>query len=534
MPDARKVHDTPVPRLGARVKFLTQTFAALVAYYYGYRIEQIGLPWNGVLDLGLWSIPVTVLWIVGLTNAFNLIDGLDGLASGVALIATLTLTGIALINQQVELAIVSSVLAGCLLGFLRYNFRPASIFLGDSGSLFVGFSLAVFSITTAQKATTAASMFIMILAFGLPIMDTLLAMARRFLQAAHVAQGNGKGKYRVLYLRGTSMFEADRDHIHHRLLRLGITHRNVVLVLYGVCAAAGCAALAVTAMRNVNTGLILLASGLATGFAVQKLRYSELQIFRSGALLPMTKLSILGYESFQGLMDVLMISAAYYLAWLIHSEGRFEAETKTALIQTLPALLLVKIVVFHAAGLYRIKWSHAGVPDMVRAVRAMVLGSLAVVALLNLCLPDRANLSVLIIDFFITGCFLLGVRFSVRVLDYHARSNPAGDRKALIYGAGRMGNLLVRELLSNSSHSVAIVGFIDEDPQKRKKMFHGYPVLGTQADIEAVIRQFGIQELIIAAGNLPDGRLSEIGKCCAQNGVTLRKFEMKLEEILPA
>jgi len=122
----------------------------------------------------------------------------------------------------------------------------------------------------------------------------------------------------------------------------------------------------------------------------------------------------------------------------------------------------------------------------------------------------------------------------VRVLDYHARSNPAGERKALIYGAGRMGNLLVRELLSNPSHSVAIVGFIDEDPQKRKKMFHGYPVLGTQADIEAVIRKFGIQELIIAAYNLPDDQLSEIGKCCARNGVTLLRFEMKLEEILPA
>ena len=129
--------------LGARVKFLTQAPAACAAMYFGYMIDRLDLPWGTSIHLGLWGMPVTLLWIVGLTNAFNLIDRLDGLANGVAFISSLTLMGIALLGQNIELALLCAALAGCLLGFLPYNFHPASIFLGDSGSLFLGFTLAV-------------------------------------------------------------------------------------------------------------------------------------------------------------------------------------------------------------------------------------------------------------------------------------------------------------------------------------------------------------------------------------------------------
>jgi UDP-GlcNAc:undecaprenyl-phosphate/decaprenyl-phosphate GlcNAc-1-phosphate transferase len=350
--------------LGARVKFLTQALAACTAMFFGYVINRLDLPWGISINLGMWSIPVTLLWIVGLTNAFNLIDGLDGLANGVALISSLTLMGIALLGQNAELALICSALAGCLLGFLPYNFHPASIFLGDSGSLFLGFTLAVLSITTSQKSTVAVSILIPVLAFGLPIMDALLAMIRRFLRAMHVWETTGQGTYRVFFMRGKAMFVADRDHIHHRLMRLGIYHRNAVIFLYAICAAMGIAALVTASYRNINTGVVLAAIGVAVVLGIRKLRYEELQFLRNGSLIPLSRFPVLGYESFQIPIDLVMVSLAYYLTSWLRQDGVFEGQTKMTFIATLPAMLLTKIVVFHLSGLYRIQWRQAGVPEM--------------------------------------------------------------------------------------------------------------------------------------------------------------------------
>ncbi|MFA7002669.1 MAG: hypothetical protein WC429_01410, partial [Verrucomicrobiia bacterium] len=517
--------------LSVRVKFLIQVVAALVAVCHGYKIEQIGLPGGSLLNLGLWGIPVTVLWIVGITNAFNLIDGLDGLASGVALISTLTLAGVALLNQHIELALVSSALAGSVLGFMRYNFRPASIFLGDSGSLFLGFTLAVMSITTTYKASATASILIPLLAFGLPIMDTALAMMRRFLRVAHVVDTSKQGKLRFFYLRGRSVFEADRDHVHHRLMQLGINHRNAVLTLYGVSAAAGCAALVISAIRDVNTAMVLLVGGGAAYVAIQKLRYRELQLLRRGVFLPAMKQRVMGYESFQILVDIGMVSVAYYLAWLIHGEGSFEAVHKASFIKSFPLLLLSQLVVFYVTGLYRIKWKHASIPDLLHVIRSVVLGFLTGMTVVYYLLPGSFSLSVLIIHFFVMSSFVLGARFSVRLLDYYAQRDTTGMRRTLIYGAGRAGSMLLREIQSNEDHALTVVGFIDDDLHMQNKRFHGYPILGTGADAEEVIRKTKTQEMIVAVSDMSQDHLTQLGQFCAQNGIALRRFQVGFQEI---
>ncbi|MFA5190455.1 MAG: hypothetical protein WC740_07015 [Verrucomicrobiia bacterium] len=517
--------------LSVGLKFLVQVIAALVAVCHGYKIEQIGLSGDLLWNLGLWSIPVTVLWIVGITNAFNLIDGLDGLASGVALISTLTLAGIALLNQHIELALISSALAGSVLGFMRYNFRPASIFLGDSGSLFLGFTLAVMSISTAYKSSATASILIPLLAFGLPIMDTALAMIRRFLRVTHVVDTSQQGKLRFFYLRGRSVFEADRDHVHHRLMKLGINHRNAVLTLYGVSAAAGCAALLVSAVRDVNTALVLLLGGGAACVAIQKLRYHELQLLRRGVFLPAMKQRVMGYESFQILVDMVIVSGAYYLAWLIRGEGSFEPACKASFIRSVPWLLLSQLAVFYVTGLYRIKWQHASIPDLLHVIRSIVLGFIAGMTVIYYFLPGSFSLSVLIIHFFVMSSFVLGARFSLRVLDYYAQKDTAGVRRVLIYGAGRAGGMLLREIQSNKEHALTVVGFIDDDLNKQEKRFYGHPILGTGSDAEDVIRKTGVQELIVAVSDMSDDRLAQLRQYCAQNRITLRRFQVTLQAI---
>jgi UDP-GlcNAc:undecaprenyl-phosphate GlcNAc-1-phosphate transferase len=198
------------------VKLAAQTIAAMIAYAFGCRVETIGLA-SWVFALGRTSLPITLIWIVGVTNAFNLIDGLDGLATGVALVALCTVTVAAGALGNYSVVIPALALIGALTGFLKYNLSPARIFLGDSGSLFVGFSIAVLAIVGSVKGATATLAVIPLFALGLPLIDTGLAILRR-------------------WLRGLPVSAADSRHIHHRLIALGLTHRRAVGVLFSVAA----------------------------------------------------------------------------------------------------------------------------------------------------------------------------------------------------------------------------------------------------------------------------------------------------------
>jgi UDP-GlcNAc:undecaprenyl-phosphate GlcNAc-1-phosphate transferase len=224
-------------------KFAIQFTAAGLVYAYGVRVDSVANPFGPSLELGALGLPITLLWIVGVTNAFNLIDGLDGLAGGVATIALAVSFLIALGRGEVLLMIACAALAGAILGFLRHNFHPASIFMGDTGSMFLGFVLATLAVESHHKATTAVAIIVPITALGLPILDTLLAVVRRVAGGGHA-------------------FHADREHIHHRLLALGMTHRRAVLALYGLSLLFGAMALALNYASQ--TAALFIAAGLGT------------------------------------------------------------------------------------------------------------------------------------------------------------------------------------------------------------------------------------------------------------------------------
>jgi len=242
----------------ARWKFLAQVVIALGVYLVGLRVTTLSLPFAGIVNLGsAIGMVFTIAWFVGITNAFNLIDGLDGLAAGAALFALTTMFVVASFNGLVGAATVTIILAGATVGFLCFNFHPASIFLGDSGSLFLGFMLAGIGLLGSQKSPTVIAVAIPIVSLGLPVLDTALAVARRF-------------------LRGQPIFSADRAHIHHRLLSLGHSPRRVALLLYSACALLG-----LSGMLLVNdsayVAVVLLVIGLGVGLAIQRLRYYEFE-----------------------------------------------------------------------------------------------------------------------------------------------------------------------------------------------------------------------------------------------------------------
>jgi UDP-GlcNAc:undecaprenyl-phosphate GlcNAc-1-phosphate transferase len=239
---------------GAAKKFAVQFAVAGLMYWIGFRVDLIANPFGPELHLGWLGLPFTMLWIAGVINAMNLIDGLDGLAGGVALIAIATTFAFSVTRGEPLMIMFTAALAGAVLGFLFYNFNPASIFMGDTGSMFLGFVLAATSIQTSQKSSTAVAIVVPIIALGVPIADTLLAMLRR---AA----------------RGVPMFSADRGHIHHRLLATGLSHRQTVLVIYGASIALGGVALVLSFSSSSQATYVLLALAAVGYLALRRLGF---------------------------------------------------------------------------------------------------------------------------------------------------------------------------------------------------------------------------------------------------------------------
>ena len=243
--------------IGPAAKIAVQTAAAAYLFLNGYRISAISNPLGGeALSLGVLSLPLTVVWFVGMSNAFNLIDGLDGLAAGIGLFSTTTLFIASAINGRWEVVFLATALGGALLGFLRYNFAPASIFLGDSGSLFVGFALAAIAVRGSMKSSAAIAVVAPLLALAVPLVDAAIAILRRLIS-------------------GRRLFEADGDHIHHRMIRKGFTPRGAVVALYGVAAVFGALSLLTMTGRGQVVGLVVIASSVVTWIGVQQLGYSE-------------------------------------------------------------------------------------------------------------------------------------------------------------------------------------------------------------------------------------------------------------------
>lgn len=225
--------------LPAKIKLLGQVAAAGILVYFGIKVEWVTNPLGDMVYLGKLSIPITIFWIVGVTNTLNFIDGLDGLAAGIASIASFTLMLVALNEGLGPVVILTAALAGGAVGFLPFNFNPAKIFMGDTGAMFLGYILAAISVMGAIKSATAIALAVPILALGLPIFDTAFAILRRA-------------------INGYPVMKADKDHLHHRLLAIGLTQRQTVLIMYSISAALGMSAIALSEMGLLQAGFILI------------------------------------------------------------------------------------------------------------------------------------------------------------------------------------------------------------------------------------------------------------------------------------
>ncbi|WHE07009.1 MraY family glycosyltransferase [Thermoanaerobacterium thermosaccharolyticum] len=239
--------------LKAKVKLLGQLVASLVVVLSGVRIDWLTNPFgDGMINIGVFAIPLSIFWIVGITNAMNLIDGLDGLAAGIASISSGSLFVVSLLNGRYATALITAAVTGAALGFLPYNFNPAKIFMGDTGAMFLGFILSAVSIQGAVKSAAAIAIAVPILALGVPVFDTAFAIIRRI--------ANKK-----------PIMEADKGHLHHRLLALGLTQKQAVFVMYGVSLFLGLSAILISFTNGAKGYIILIIAILAILWGADKM-----------------------------------------------------------------------------------------------------------------------------------------------------------------------------------------------------------------------------------------------------------------------
>jgi len=495
-----------------QTKLIGQIIIASFVVFLGYRLH-----WFTSMTL---DTMVTIGWIVGITNAFNLLDNMDGLCAGIGLIAAVFLAMLYW-STLPQAAVLAAALAGSLAAFLIYNFNPASIFMGDSGSLPIGFCLSVLSLYFSETQTTVdlSNIAVPVMLLMVPIFDTSLVTLIRLLSKRKASSGG-------------------RDHTSHRLVLMGLSEKNAVLSLYAIGTVAGFAALFVSRTDTLTSPAVIIPVGVAgilMGIYLAQLRVypeKEFSLLRDRPYTPVLIELTYKRQILQVILDLGLIAFSYYLSYRLRFSSDVFPYYFQVFLKSLPAVIACKLVAFYTVGLYRGLWGSMEASDIFVFLKASSLATILSVAAVTYIyrFADFSKGS-FIIDWLLTNAFLLGTRGSFRFfVDSIKRKSLAGD-KALIYGAGCGGELLLREILNNKKLNVEPVGFIDDDLLKIGKRLQGFPILGAFKDIEKLVSKYNIGCLIISFTHNDPEKLSLLKRTCRENKMALKRFKASLTEV---
>ena len=461
-----------------------------------------------------WSALDRVLafvWIVGVTNAFNLLDNMDGLAAGVAAIAAFCYLTLLIPENASALTVAIAAFTGAVLGFLRYNFPPGSIFMGDSGSLLIGGFLAtagIGSTTDVQSRLVPAALF-PVLILLVPILDTAFVTLTR-------------------PLSGRSALIGGRDHTSHRLVALGVSERTAVLSLYGIAAAGGALAVALRLLPlgSLFAFLTVYVFGLCTAILV---------LAAQGREMPAVVDLAYRRRALEILIDLGVLTIAYYAAFRIRFSGDDMLAFFAPFIGSIPLVVGCEIGSLYWLGKYRLPWRTPLRNQIGVLGKAMLLGMvLAVLLILALYRFERFSRGVFALNLGIAWALLVTARAASSGVERYLRGQHTPAHSALIYGAGGGGTLVLRELLQNRSLQIDPVGFIDDDPGKQRTRIDGVPVLGTSADLESLAPRLRVTHLIISARDIDPEHIDNLQRRCAALGISLQRLTLSIDEVLPA
>jgi UDP-GlcNAc:undecaprenyl-phosphate GlcNAc-1-phosphate transferase len=504
----------------ARTKLTAHAAGAAIAVISGVSLGADVHLFGTPIHLGVLAAPLSILWIVGVTNAFNIIDGLDGLSAGLAFISAISLAAVFLLVGIHETATAALVLAGALLGFLPYNLHPARLFLGDTGATAIGFALAGLALRGGSTLSSGFAVLIPVLVMGLPVADTLVSIARRVVSR--------------LERSGGSVFTADGRHIHHRLLALGLDHRAAVAVLYGAGVCLSAAAFLSLLMTTRETALLLFAIVVAGMVGLQRLGYDEFAIIRRGTVLRMYDAPVLRRSMFVVFVDIVLVVAGAYCAVGLKTDEWHAGLTRDAVLSVASVMAPLTVLVFWRAGLYRGSWKLASIDDYVRAGGA-TLGVVPVGLFLQAIRRDmELPVSLIGIYALVSVLLLVGTRASYRILLNSTRRANRGGIPVLIYGAGNRGAAVVRELFDNPGTGLRPMGFLDDDLAKKGRIVSGLPVLGPGRDLETIAGLTQARAVLVSSAAVPVPRVAETAAVCERLRMGLYRMQIQIEPLTSA
>jgi UDP-GlcNAc:undecaprenyl-phosphate GlcNAc-1-phosphate transferase len=499
------------------VKLVLQIVAAGVLVLEGYRF---GADWS------VWiSVPLTFVWIIGITNAVNLLDNMDGLAAGISAIAAGVLAFFGVVFGYPSAAATALVIVGTAGGFLWYNFNPASIFMGDCGSLFLGYLVAALGLVMQSFVPSSGVLVVLLVpaaVMAVPIFDTTLVTINRLLAGRPVSQGG-------------------RDHSSHRLVYLGLSEKSAVLSLYGVSLIFGSLAV-VFHLADVRV-FYAVAAYMGVGLAVVGRFLMYIDVYNSDG--SQWKTHILPADGAEGVAlravlrhkkklagiaaDAILVMASLMLAVLLRFENGIPSSHLLILEMYSPLVIVPKLLIFYAAGLYHGIWRNAGTPELVRLAAATLMASVATYVLMVVVVPFDVSEAVFAIDWMMTFLTVGGARFAYRGLRQYVGAMRAHGRPTLLYGAGDMGALSLQLIRQTPALELQPVGFIDDDTEKHGRFVQGLRVLGSSDDLPEICETTDVEEILITTDKLPPERLEAFLQTCTALEISCREFELSFQ-----
>jgi UDP-GlcNAc:undecaprenyl-phosphate/decaprenyl-phosphate GlcNAc-1-phosphate transferase len=505
-------------------KLIGQMMGAALVIYFGAETAGLGgltLPWTSSIPV---NMAITIFWLIGITNAINLLDNMDGLAAGIAAIASAFLALNFLANGQTTEALMLAAFAAALAGFLVYNSNPASIFMGDCGSMFIGFflaSTALLASTGGRSRSFLPVLAVPVLTLFIPIFDTTFVTLLRKLSGRAASQGG-------------------RDHTSHRLVALGMSERRAVWMLYLFAGASGLLALFVRE-RNLTLSLAAILGFTVVltlvGVYLAGVKVYDEEEVQAAHVKPLVAFLVdLSYKRrvFEVFLDAALITLSFYASYLLIFGPVEEIGATELFLRTAPILVFVKMATFLVMGVYRGIWRYVSLDNLLVYAKAVVVGSvLSVLALLFAYRFKDYSRAVFILDALILFVLLAGSRVAFRLF---RQMLPAGGanrngRRVLIYGAGDAGELLLREILNNPELNYSPVGFADDDRHKKGKVIHGLRVFGGNGQLLTICHDMRVEEVLISSLKLPEERVREIVSICEEARVSVKRMRIQIDDL---
>jgi UDP-GlcNAc:undecaprenyl-phosphate GlcNAc-1-phosphate transferase len=497
-------------RLSPLAKLVSSLIIGAFLVFSLTRRPDNGVPWTYTL--------VATIWFAGVCHAFNLLDNMDGLAGGVAVIAAAFLAWLLSSMLGAPVVVLLVALCGALIGFLYWNRPPARLFMGDCGSLFIGAVIAGASLTPVLRDPAPFPWTALLIAVILvvPLFDTAFVLVLR-------------------RLAGRSATRGGTDHVSHRLVSLGFSERSAVRILYLMGIVGGLTAWALVAggvEQMIPVAALFAVVMTLVGIYLARVAAYNAQDFKAlerSSFAPLLKDLTFRWHAAEVMLDLVLIAACYYLAYRLRFEGEDLDHFLPYFTASLPVVLGLKLASLYGSGLYQRSWETFSLRDIAVVLRGVAMGSvLSVLAAAYFYRLEGFSRVVFIIDALLLTVAIVATRASFRSMSLVAASRSKRSRRVLVYGAGAFGQLIVREMRANPQWRLNPVAFIDDDPMKAHRWITGVPVRGALNQLEATMRRYKVDEVILSSPSINGSIEHTIREVCTALDCKVRRLHMSI------